>query len=487
MSRILLAGAGPMMDGGACRVTAHAARTWHFITALRRAGHELAVYTISQTISSLDPVKGMVERRAKNGVAYENLDMRAGNMLAYMAERCAAIRPDCVVGVSTEPAAWACRMRPTVPVWADLHGWVMAEAQLKAACDGNDDILSYFWQHERAVLRRADRISTISNAQRFALLGELATIGRLNRHNVEYELVVTIPSSVEIPKGEVGGGKREAGEKQLAPACSLSPPASHLPPPGSFIVLWSGGFNTWTDPVALFEGVEWAMGRDPTIHFVVTGGPLPGHADAVFDTFRERVNRSPNRERYHLAGWVAAEEFPAYLAASHLAVCVDFPCVETWSGTRTRLVEAMAAGLPVVMTRGTELSTDLERAETGWVVAPRDPQALGKTILECARDRERTAAMGKRSREFVERQYSIERTFKPLLQWAERPCFAPDNAVKRLESPTIFEAAVNPLEANARALDDVADVQSLFDARRDLDRLRSKWPLRLWRWVRRKG
>jgi hypothetical protein len=143
----------------------------------------------------------------------------------------------------------------------------------------------------------------------------------------------------------------------------------------------------------------------------------------------------------------------------------------------------MAAGLPVAMTRGTELSADLERAGVGWVVTPRDPAALGQTILEYARDRKRTTEMGKLARQFVVQRYSIEKTMAPLLKWAERPCFAPDNAVKRAQSPTIFEAAVNALEANARALDDVADVQSLLDARRDLERLRSKWPLRLWRWM----
>ena len=512
MSRVFLVGAGPMMDGGACRVTAHAVRTWHFVTALRRAGHEVVVCTVSQTISPLDPVKGMIERRVKEDFAYENLDMRAGNMLAYLAERCSAIRPDGVVGVSTEPASWACRMRPTVPVWADLHGWVMAEAQLKAARDGNDDILSYFWQHERPVLRRADKISAVSNAQRFALLGELATVGRLNRHTAEYEFVVTIPSSIDPVKAEAGserleagGEKLEAGEKQQLPASrlsfpasslsppasslslpasSLSPPASHFPPPTSFVVLWSGGFNTWADPITLFEGLDWAMERDPRIHFVATGGAIPGHADAVFDAFCERVNNSPHRARYHLAGWVAAEQFPAYLAAGHLAICADLPCLETSSGTRTRLVEAMAAGLPILMTRGTELSIELEREGIGWVVAPRDSRALGEKILELARDRERTARMGELSRQFVEQRYSIERTLEQLVRWAERPCFAPDNALKHAQSPAIFEAALNQLEANARALDDIANVQSLVQARRDLDRLRSRWPLRLWRWLR---
>jgi len=472
MSRLFLVGAGPMMDGGARRVTAHAHRTWHVASVLRRASHEIALCTVSQNLSPLDPRIGLVEPRVKDGLPYENLDMRMGDVLACLAERCEQFRPDAVIGVSTEPASWACRMRPTVPLWADLHGWVMAEAQAKAACDGSDDILSHFWSHERPVLRRADKISAVSTPQRFALLGELATVGRLNRCNVEYDLVVTIPSSVDLAALEQ---PRDDGRV-----------AQLVGGRDAFVALWSGGFNTWTDPVTLFEGLERAMAADPAIHFVATGGALPGHADGVFEAFHERVNQSAHRSRYHLTGWVPAEEFPAYLGGSHLAVCVDFPCVETLVGTRTRLLEAMAAGLPVLMTRGTELSMELERAAVAWVVPPRDARALGEKVLEAARHRERTAQMGKQASRFVAEQYSVARTMKPLVQWAERPCFAPDNAVKRTQSPTIVEGAVSRLEADARVLDDVRDVPAMARAQQDLERLRSRWPLRLWRQMKKR-
>jgi glycosyltransferase involved in cell wall biosynthesis len=465
-------GAGPMMDGGAQRVTAHAVRTWHVVQVLRGAGHDVSLCTVSQCISPLDPEEHFVDLRNKDGFAYENIDMRMGNMLGYIAERYRAVQPDGVVGVATEPSAWACRMRPTVPVWTDLHGWVMAEAQLKAAYDGSDDILSYFWHQERPVLRRADRISVVSNAQRFAVLGELATLGRLNRHTRREQIVFAIPSSVD-------------------PTASAPPPMDNPIAPlvrdeAAFVVLWSGGFNTWTDAATLFEALEWAMARDTTIHFVVTGGSLPGHADAVFDAFRERAEQSPHRDRYHLVGWVPARQFTAYPVHSHLAICVDFPCVETAVGTRTRLVEAMAFGLPVLMTRGTELSRDLEQARAGRIVEPGNPEALGDTLVECARDRVQTAAMGERARQYVERDYAIGRTMAPIVLWAARPCFAADNARKQADSPTLLEAALNPLEAGALALDEVDDVAALVEARRELDRLRSRWPLRVWRWLRRR-
>lgn len=465
MSRIFLIGAGPMMDGGARRVTAHAVRTWHFASVLRRAGHEVHLSTVSQNLSTSDPVGEMIEPRCKDGFEYENLDMRVGNMHAHLQDRCTALEPDCVIGVSAEPASWACRIGATVPVWADLHGWVMAEAQLKAARDGDDAILEYFWQRERPVLRRSDRISAVSDPQRFAVLGELGSLGRLNRHNVECDLVVSIPSSVD-PAAK-------------APEKPAENPVSDLTGQDAFVILWSGGFNTWTDGLTLFDSLERAMEHDSRIHFVATGGPIPGHADVVYDTFRQSVERSPHRSQYHLLEWVEAERFPGFLAGSHLALCVDLPCVETWTGTRTRLLETMGAGLAPVLTRGTELSHELERSGIGWVVPPCDPAALGEELVKCASEPDSTETMGKRARAFVIDRYSFERTMAPVVRWAEKPQFAPDNAVRREKSAAIADVGLNPLDSAACALDDAPDLAALIRAGREYERLRARPP---WKW-----
>jgi len=222
------------------------------------------------------------------------------------------------------------------------------------------------------------------------------------------------------------------------------------------------------------------MSADPSIHFVATGGPIPGHADSVYDGFQAKVGGSANQSRYHLFGWVAADEFPGLVASSHVALIADLPCVETRTGTRTRLLEAMAAGLPVVMTRGTELSCELERAGVGWVVEQRNSKALGEAIIQCAHDRAEAKRMGERARGFVCEHYSIERTIAPAAEWAAQPAFAPDNAVKRALCARIGSTALNPLEAAARAIDGAENVAALVEAGRRFERLQSS---RLWRWL----
>lgn len=72
-------------------------------------------------------------------------------------------------------------------------------------------------------------------------------------------------------------------------------------------------------------------------------------------------------------------------------------------------LEAMAMERPLVTTRVGGVAEMIEEGENGHVVPPRDPEALAAAILDVVSDRERTRAMGRRSRELVEQRFSMER------------------------------------------------------------------------------
>ena len=50
-------------------------------------------------------------------------------------------------------------------------------------------------------------------------------------------------------------------------------------------MLWSGGYNLWTDVDTLFRGLEAAMARNPKVHFLSTGGAIDG-TDTLIATYR---------------------------------------------------------------------------------------------------------------------------------------------------------------------------------------------------------
>ncbi len=78
-------------------------------------------------------------------------------------------------------------------------------------------------------------------------------------------------------------------------------------------------------------------------------------------------------------------------------------------GLSNAVMEGMAAGLPMVVTRvggNPELVADGER---GLVVPPEQPDALAGAFLTLLADRERGRRMGEEARRFVERELSLER------------------------------------------------------------------------------
>jgi glycosyltransferase involved in cell wall biosynthesis len=98
-------------------------------------------------------------------------------------------------------------------------------------------------------------------------------------------------------------------------------------------------------------------------------------------------------------------DVPQLLALSDLFVLPSL-----WEGLPNVVLEAMAAGLPVVATAvgGTpELVID---GETGLLVPPRDPTALAQAALTLLNDLELARQMGENGRQRVTTQFTIQQT-----------------------------------------------------------------------------
>ena len=94
-------------------------------------------------------------------------------------------------------------------------------------------------------------------------------------------------------------------------------------------------------------------------------------------------------------------------AASLCAGFDLFVLPSLWEGAPYALLEAMAAGLPVVATRVAGNADLVVEGKTGLLVPPRDPPALARAIAELLRDPVRRAMIGRRGREQVERNCSL--------------------------------------------------------------------------------
>ena len=103
-----------------------------------------------------------------------------------------------------------------------------------------------------------------------------------------------------------------------------------------------------------------------------------------------------------------------------------------YEGLPNAVLEAMAAGKPVIATRVGGTPEAVEDGVTGLLVPPRDPEALAEAIIALLQDQERAEAMGRAGRARVEKHFSVERMVqetealyeelireKMELEWAE--------------------------------------------------------------------
>ncbi|MCX8036136.1 MAG: glycosyltransferase [Candidatus Sumerlaeia bacterium] len=319
--------------------------------------------------------------------------------------------PRCVVSTTDFMNLAAVRARLPVPLWLDFMGQPMTERQLLADVYESDEGLRGQWEYMLPSLLAADRISVCSDRQRYMMLGELGAAGRLNRHTARTNLVeVLVPFHLFETKFE-------HTRTVLRQTCVRA---------DDFVVLWSGGYNTWADVDTLFAGLEGAMVQHPRIVFVSTGGEIPGHDNRTFGRFKHRVEQSPNRHRYKFCGWVPTEDVPNYYLESNVALNVDRWSIEGQVGYRTRLLDWIWAGLPVVTTVLCELSETL--AAQNFITPFRIGDAhdlsikLAALAVDCSAALEQTA----RARQYLKTHLDPARVLAPLAEWVADPQPAPD-------------------------------------------------------------
>jgi glycosyltransferase involved in cell wall biosynthesis len=435
-------------------------RTWQFTKPLLNAGHRVTLVAKMMFES--------YEGGADDG-AFPSLHvirLNAEDFHAHDPVRCAIgdADPSCVIGVNMEAASVACRVDPVVPVWADLNGYSMGEAQARHHVVADQDDPLVMWSQMLPILLRADVFSAVSAPQRCALIGELGSVGRLTGLTFGHEFVHHIPNGVEPPPEAAAGA---------SPLNALGVPEDSL------WALWSGGFNTWADPATLVAGVEMAMERVPELRFVSTGGELGAHDPVTYRRFRGLVEASPLRDRFHLLGWLDSDSVDRVMREAYVGMNVDIPCYETELGARNRLNAMMRYGLPVITTYGSEISRIIEHQGIGIVVNCEDSRSLAGALVWACRNQERMQAMGARAKEFVLEKFSFAATTKAVIPWVADPVFAPDNAARRGGGGR-FASELQ------RRVSMVADIPDLEEDRAELRRIQGTHAFRLYHRFRRR-
>ncbi len=149
----------------------------------------------------------------------------------------------------------------------------------------------------------------------------------------------------------------------------------------------------------LLEAAALVHRQRPSVRFLLVGpreneGPL-----AV-------TQADIDRHAPYVSALGPRSDVPALL---HLADVFAFP-TELREGVPRALLEAAAAGRPIVATRMPGCTDVISDGWNGFLVPPHAPQLLAARILDLLRDRQIGEAMGARAAEFAKREFNLEIT-----------------------------------------------------------------------------
>jgi len=150
------------------------------------------------------------------------------------------------------------------------------------------------------------------------------------------------------------------------------------------------------DHATLLSAFSLIADRTPRLHLAIVGG------GTELDRLRDRARDLGVADRVHFTG-------PRTDAAEWLQ-SVDFSVLSSVKeGLSNTVLESMAAGRAMVATDVGGNAEVILEGETGYLVPPREPQALADAIARLAGSEERIRAFGLAGRERVHDLFSVER------------------------------------------------------------------------------
>jgi hypothetical protein len=124
-------------------------------------------------------------------------------------------------------------------------------------------------------------------------------------------------------------------------------------------------------------------------------------------------------------GWVDYEDRANYLLDADLGVSTHFLHVETTFSFRSRMLDYLWAGLPIVATEGDAFGRMIPAEGLGVAVPERDPGALADALERALYDTE-FAATCRRNVARVRENFTWGTTLEPLVEFCRRAERAPD-------------------------------------------------------------
>lgn len=295
-------------------------------------------------------------------------------------------------------------------------------------------------------LLRGDFFLCASDRQRMFWLGQLAALGRVNP-----ETYLGDPDLLGLLDVVPFGLSSEPPSHERNVLKSVVPGIAK----DDKVLLWSGGLYNWFDPITLIRAVAVLEESRPSVRlfFQGTKHPHPGVPEMPIVAQSREVARELgvlDRLVFFNDSWVDYSERQNYLTEADAGVSTHFSHVETTFSFRTRILDYLWAGLPMVLTEGDHFAELVQAENLGVVVPARDVDALAAALDRVLFD-EAFIAEARDNISRVRERYFWETALAPLVNFVANPRHAADHRVGASERRVpAFAVAARPRRSGWR-------------------------------------
>ncbi len=212
------------------------------------------------------------------------------------------------------------------------------------------------------------------------------------------------------------------------------------------ILVWGGGIWDWFDPLTVIKAVaNLSKAKDgiPNLRLFFMGVKSPNPQVELMDmTVRARQLAKDlgvlDTHVFFGESWVGYEDRVNYLLDADAAVSAHFDVIETRFSFRTRILDYLWTGLPILTTGGDQFADLIEEREAGIAIPYEDVKAWEDAILITVTDNEANRKFAEASRTLAD-EFHWSKAAQPLLKYCLDPYHLP--RFNKVTMPSLIERA----------------------------------------------
>jgi glycosyltransferase involved in cell wall biosynthesis len=396
------------------RLSGPGVRYWEFARVL-------SAYPGLQVTLATAP--GIAAETPDSGVQFRLLATRNEAELAAL-----AAQADVVVAVGSVYSLYPALQQIKTPLVMDLYIPLLLEELQRERPQSLAEQSLFFDRLRRELATQillADFILCASEKQRDYYLGAMSALGRVNPYSHGDDPSLRRLVAV-VPFGLPSEPPRHTRQvlKGVYPGIG----------PNDKVLFWGGGIWDWLDAPTLVRAMARLSGRRPDIKLFFMGTRHPNPQERERKGLRETIALSQelglDERTVFFNDWVSYAERANYLLEADVGVSLHCDHLETHFAFRTRFLDCLWAGLPIIATRGDVISDQVKAYDLGRVVEPGDVDGVAEAIVSLL-DTPNLRETYRSRCEKVAAAYRWDVVARPLAEFCMSPRLAPDKAYLR--------------------------------------------------------